>query len=145
MRPFVKSEAMSNRRRRTTPLISQGRARVAIVIATLACGGVTACGSASQIETVRTRTSAITRTSVATQQRAHVVRVKRVEAAVPQGIHMIAEFAACMRENGVDVPPPTPARPDPQLETRGVKVRSPRVRAASDKCGHYLRLNASSG
>jgi hypothetical protein len=128
------------------PSVRLGRADVAIAIATLACGGLTACGSSSQIAKVATGTSPIARTSVATKQRTHVVRVKHVEpAAVPQGIHMIAEFAACMRENGVEMPPPTPARPDPQLETHGIKVHSPRVRAASDKCGHYLRVNTSSG
>jgi signal peptidase I len=63
----------------------------------------------------------------------------------PRAIHMIAEFAACMRENGVNIPPPTRTRPDPQLDTNGVRTRSPIVRAASVKCRHYLRVGAVGG
>jgi hypothetical protein len=75
--------------------------------------------------------------------RAHVVHLSvnhTAPAANPQGIHMIAEFAACMRQNGVDVPAPTAARSDPQFDTRGIDTRSSRVRVASAKCGHYLTL-----
>lgn len=63
----------------------------------------------------------------------------------PLAIHMIAGFAACMRQNGVNLPDPTRARPNPQLDTNSVRTRSPIVRAASGKCDHYLRVSARSG
>jgi hypothetical protein len=137
---------MASRKRKTIPSVSRGRAGIATTIATLACVALTACGSSSQIAKVATRTSPIRRVPVATQRRAHVVHVEHAKpVAAPQGIHMIAEFAACMRKNGVNVPPPTPARSDPQLDTRGIDTRSSIVRAASDKCDHYLRVSTSSG
>lgn len=61
----------------------------------------------------------------------------------PKVSGLIAEFAACMRQHGVSVPSPTRARPDPQLESRGIDVRGPSVRAASSRCNHYLGVAAS--
>jgi hypothetical protein len=72
-------------------------------------------------------------------------RLRAKPTAGASAIHLIAEFAACMRQNGVNVPAPTPARSDPQLDVHGINTRSSRVRAAGEKCGHYLRASASDG
>ena len=58
----------------------------------------------------------------------------------PRVIRAISEFAACMRQNGVNVPSPNPARSTPLLDTNGINVRSPEFRAGSRKCNHYLYL-----
>jgi hypothetical protein len=63
----------------------------------------------------------------------------------PSAMELVAEFATCMRQHGVNVPAPTPVRSDPQLNTRGIDTRSSRVRAASGKCGHFLRVSGPAG
>jgi hypothetical protein len=184
------SEAMS-RRRKTNPPMRRERAGVAIAIATLACGGLAACGGSSQIATVGTRAISTAGRSVAipskgrgkTCARKAGIRFVGTQIRVPKGMsgaqlktilrecgfvrpsikgkgkparkakvkappsvtQLIAEFAACMRQNGVNVRPPTLARPDPQLDTRGINTRSLRVRAASRTCSHYLRVGVPHG
>ena len=178
---------MTSRRRKTIPPMRRGRAGVTMAIATLACGGLTACGSSSQVAKVAPRTSPIKGVSVASQACAGAdktgIKLVGTEVKAPKsmtaaqldtilracgfarssaksgprpgakarttssssGTRMVAQFAACMRQHGVNVPAPTPARSDPQLETRGINTRSRSVRAASARCSHYLRLNTSSG
>lgn len=171
---------MTSRRQQRVFPVCRGRAGVAIAIAT-ACGCLMGCGGSSQIATVATGTSPITRTPVTSKACAGAdktgIRLVGTEVKAPKGMtaaqldtilracgfarpsgesglrpgakarttpsgtRRIAEFAACMRQNGVDVPPPTAARSDPQLETRGINTRSRRVRAASAKCSHYLQFS----
>jgi len=93
--------------------------------------------SAAQLEAVLRRCGAV---GASASQQSRPERHGHAQLTV---VDLIAEFAACMRHHGVNVPPPTRARPDPQLESRDIDVRSSSVRAASARCNHYLAVAAS--
>jgi hypothetical protein len=46
----------------------------------------------------------------------------------------LAKFATCMRENGVNVPPPNTSGNGPIFDTRGIDTASAEFRAARAKC-----------
>jgi hypothetical protein len=50
----------------------------------------------------------------------------------------LAKFAACLRENGVDVPAPDTSGKGPIFDTRGLNTSSPRFRTAQAKCRKLL-------
>ncbi len=51
----------------------------------------------------------------------------------------LAKFAACMRENGVNVPSPNTAGNGPIFSTKGLNTASAQFRAAETKCSSDLR------
>ncbi|MFI5004839.1 MAG: hypothetical protein ACHQE6_07490 [Solirubrobacterales bacterium] len=48
--------------------------------------------------------------------------------------HVLARFAACLRQNGVDVGEPNTSGKGPIFNTKGVNTGSPQFRAAAAKC-----------
>lgn len=48
------------------------------------------------------------------------------------------KFAACMRENGVDVPPPNTSGKGPVFNSKYLKLSNPTFRAADRKCRSIL-------
>jgi hypothetical protein len=50
----------------------------------------------------------------------------------------LAKFAVCLRQNGVNVPPPNTSGKGPIFNTKGIKTTSPRFRHASMKCRGVL-------
>jgi hypothetical protein len=59
----------------------------------------------------------------------------------------LAKFAACLRSNGVNIPPPNTSGKGPIFNTKGVNVAGPKFKAAQVKCASVLRsgLRASPG
>jgi hypothetical protein len=51
----------------------------------------------------------------------------------------LAKFAACMRANGVNVPPPNASGKGPIFSTKGLNPSSPQFKAAEAKCSAQLR------
>jgi hypothetical protein len=51
----------------------------------------------------------------------------------------IAKFAACMRENGIEVPEPNTSGNGPVFNTKGIDTSSPQFKAAESKCSADLR------
>ncbi|HXB16851.1 MAG TPA: hypothetical protein VNV44_14035 [Solirubrobacteraceae bacterium] len=52
----------------------------------------------------------------------------------------LENFAACMRQNGANIPPPNTSGKGPIFDTSGLDVNSPRFRAARQKCASQLRV-----
>jgi hypothetical protein len=52
--------------------------------------------------------------------------------------HVLAGFAACLRQNGVNVGEPNTSGNGPVFNTKGINTGSPQFRAASVKCRHAL-------
>ncbi len=50
----------------------------------------------------------------------------------------LTKFAACLRQNGINVPAPNTSGKGPIFSTRGIKTTSPQFRAASAKCRSVL-------
>jgi hypothetical protein len=46
----------------------------------------------------------------------------------------LAKFAACLRQNGVNIPAPDTSGKGPIFSTKGIKTNSPQFRAATMKC-----------
>jgi hypothetical protein len=59
----------------------------------------------------------------------------------------LAKFAACLRSNGVNLPPPNTSGKGPIFNTKGVNVAGAKFKAAQIKCAGVLRsgLRASPG
>jgi hypothetical protein len=57
----------------------------------------------------------------------------------PASKQAIVKFAACMRENGVNVPEPNTSGKGPVFSTKGLNTSSPQFRAAQAKCRLVLR------
>jgi hypothetical protein len=53
---------------------------------------------------------------------------------------LLTKFAACMRENGIDVPAPNTSGDGPVFNTTGINTKSPQFTAAVAKCRSDLRL-----
>jgi hypothetical protein len=51
----------------------------------------------------------------------------------------LTKFAACMRENGVNVPAPDTSGKGPIFSTKGIDTTSPQFKAAESKCSGDLR------
>jgi hypothetical protein len=51
----------------------------------------------------------------------------------------LARFAACMRANGVNVPPPNTSGTGPIFNTKGIDTKSPQFVSAASKCEGNLR------
>ena len=52
---------------------------------------------------------------------------------------MLTKFAACMRENGVNVPAPDTAGKGPIFDTKGINTASTQFKTAETKCSGDLR------
>ena len=50
----------------------------------------------------------------------------------------LAKFAACLRQNGVDVPAPNTSGNGPIFDTKGINTSSPQFRSAETKCRSTL-------
>jgi hypothetical protein len=61
----------------------------------------------------------------------------------PARRHALAEFAACMRENGVPLPEPNTSGNGPIFNTKGLQTNSTQFRTAEAKC--RVELGASFG
>jgi hypothetical protein len=57
----------------------------------------------------------------------------------------VAKFAACMRENGVNLPEPNTSGTGPVFDTKGLDTGSAQFRAAEAKCRGDLRLALRAG
>jgi hypothetical protein len=57
----------------------------------------------------------------------------------------LAKFAACMRENGVNVPAPNTSGNGPIFDTKGLNTASAQFRAAESKCVEDLRSASRRG
>jgi hypothetical protein len=57
----------------------------------------------------------------------------------------LAKFAACVRENGVNMPEPNTSGNGPVFDTKGLPTNSAKFRAAVAKCRLDLRLALRSG
>jgi hypothetical protein len=57
----------------------------------------------------------------------------------------LARFAACMRENGVNVPEPNTSGNGPVFDTKGLSTQSPQFRVAEAKCRQDLRAGFGPG
>ncbi len=55
------------------------------------------------------------------------------------GKRALAQFAACMRENGVSVPAPNTSGSGPVFSSKGLDTSSPKFQAAETKCRGHLR------
>jgi len=51
----------------------------------------------------------------------------------------LTKFAACMRENGVNLPEPSKSGTGPIFDTKGVNTKTPQFKAAETKCSADLR------
>jgi hypothetical protein len=51
----------------------------------------------------------------------------------------VSKFAACMRENGVNVPAPNTSGKGPVFNTKGLNTTSATFKAAQTKCASLLR------
>jgi hypothetical protein len=60
--------------------------------------------------------------------------------ASPHVLYMVTKFAACMRQSGVDIPPPNPKDSAPLIDTVGIELHSTRVKLALQKCSRYLDM-----
>ena len=50
----------------------------------------------------------------------------------------LSKFAACLRENGVNIPEPNTSGHGPVFNTKGINTASPQFRAATVKCRGVL-------
>jgi len=57
----------------------------------------------------------------------------------PAGKAALAKFAACMHENGVNIPAPNTSGKGPVFNTNGLDTASTKFRAAQTKCSSALR------
>jgi hypothetical protein len=57
----------------------------------------------------------------------------------------LAKFASCMRENGVNVPPPNTSGSGPIFDTKGLNTTSAQFRTAESKCIEDLRSASRRG
>ncbi len=55
------------------------------------------------------------------------------------GKRALAQFVACMRENGVSVPAPNTSGSGPVFSSKGLDTSSPKFQAAETKCRGHLR------
>jgi hypothetical protein len=46
----------------------------------------------------------------------------------------LAKYAECLRQNGVNVPPPNTSGSGPVFDTKGIDTSSPQFKAATTKC-----------
>lgn len=53
----------------------------------------------------------------------------------------LTKFAACLREDGVEVPAPNTSGNGPVFNTKGLNVNSPTFKAAQKKCNSLLRIS----
>jgi len=58
----------------------------------------------------------------------------------PQFKAGLANFEACMRTNGINLPPPNTSGKGPIFNTKGVDTTSAQFRAATSKCASQLQL-----
>jgi hypothetical protein len=62
----------------------------------------------------------------------------------------LSKFAACMRQNGIDIPVPNTSGNGPIFSTKGIKTNTPQFRAATGKCrgtltGAFRRPSGGAG
>jgi hypothetical protein len=50
----------------------------------------------------------------------------------------VGRFIRCMRENGIDLPPPNVSGRGPVFDTKGIDTHGAKFKAASSKCRQYL-------
>ena len=53
---------------------------------------------------------------------------------VPIFRQALGKYVLCLRQNGVNVPPPNPSGKGPVFSTKGINTASPRFKAATTKC-----------
>jgi hypothetical protein len=63
----------------------------------------------------------------------------------PRFSQALTKFAACMRENGVNLPPPNTSGSGPIFDTKGIDTRSPQFASAEAKCRSDLSGALRSG
>jgi hypothetical protein len=61
----------------------------------------------------------------------------------PQDVEQMRKFAACMRENGVDMPDPNPDGSFPGGTARNFKPDDPKFQKATETCGKGFRLGGT--
>jgi hypothetical protein len=76
-----------------------------------------------------------TRTALATPRT--TVKPRRITN--PRTVAALQRFAACMRQNKVDLPNPNTSGNGPVFDTKGLNLSSPQFRAALVKCSGQLR------
>ncbi len=52
----------------------------------------------------------------------------------------LENYAACLRQNGVNIPAPNTSGKGPIFDTSGLDTTSPKFRAARQKCASHLRV-----
>lgn len=108
---------------------------IAVTIAVGASVGLAACGGSSESTATTSTTSSQTVTTTTTSA---PPRLSPAAAASFKGA--LTAYAACMRRNGIDLPPPkTNAHGQPTLSTKGVNTTSKRFFAAFGKCRASVR------
>lgn len=125
-----------------------------LVVLTLACLGLSACGGSSGSSTnaaataaATTSASGATTTTGASSSKGNRANFRarfgrpggaspRVRSPVFR--QALAKFAVCLRKNGVKVPPPNTSGKGPIFSTKGIKTTSPQFRHASMKCRGVL-------
>ncbi len=111
--------------KRKTSRAALGAATLLLALAPLAgCGG----GS-------KTATSTATRTTSGQPGGAIGERLKS-----PTFKRALESFAACLRQNGVDVGPPDTSGKGPIFDSKAAEAHPARLRAAQRKCAHLLRV-----
>jgi hypothetical protein len=63
----------------------------------------------------------------------------------PGGTRRFAQFSACMRKNGVNLPTPNTSGKGPIFNTKGIDTKSAAFRAADAKCARELAPNGGTG
>ncbi len=108
---------------------------IAVTIALGASVGLAACGGSSESTATTSTTSSQT---VTTTTKSTPARLSPAAAAAFKGA--LTAYAACMRRNGIDLPPPkTNAQGQPALTTAGVNTSSKPFFAAFGKCRAFVR------
>jgi hypothetical protein len=57
----------------------------------------------------------------------------------PQFKTALTNYAACLRSNGINLPPPNTSGSGPIFDTKGIDVKSAQFKAATAKCSSQLR------
>ena len=104
-----------------------GRLLIAALVLVLASLVLAACGGSSSTSSSTTSTARASATTPTTAGQPAGLRN-------PAAIKVFAKFAACMRQNGVDVPPPNPTNSGPIFNTKGLNTASSAFKAAELKC-----------
>lgn len=135
-----------------------GRMAVCLPALALACAGLSACGSSSGAShtgttsaaqptaTAQSTHAAMPQSAVSRQLRPGSTPLARgthrpIMPVTPQATAFrsaLAQFATCLRGNGVKIPAPNTSGNGPVLSAKGLNTNTPQYRAALAKCRTVL-------